>query len=126
MENPDDAMARLVAVDRYLDAELKYVLSDPNITMPSKCTDVQEYLQETYTRFSGMKELELDKVVRDHEPCWQIASMFRLAKSNLIENFSVNINSNKLSITVRPHNPARFIQFDILGGAVQPAKSLPN
>lgn len=106
--------------ERYVDASLQHILSEPNISLP-KVDDPTAWLHDKAAEMAKADDVALEKAVQAKGPFWQFARLHQMARSSLIRNFgfSLDRNSGRLLVFIEPLSPTRTIALNVPGFPVK-------
>ncbi len=102
--------------ERYVDASLQHILSEPTIPLP-EVEDPVAWLHEKAADMAKADDVAVEKAVQSKSPFWQFARLHQMARSNLIRNFGFTIDrhSGRLIIFIEPLSPTRTIALNVPG-----------
>lgn len=112
MQDQAEHWGFLAAADGMLDACLRQILTEPNITVP-RGKDPGAWLQERHAVLAEMAPEALNGAVLRREPAWQVGSLIQLCRERLIRQFNVRVDEGRLTLMIDPLAPGRVVQIGV-------------
>jgi hypothetical protein len=102
--------------ERFVEANLKHILSDPNLAVPEGADPVT-WLHDKAAALAVADDKIIETMVLRREPFWQFAKLHQMTRQSLIKNFGFRLDSisARLYIFIEPLSPSRIIALNVPG-----------